>query len=91
MHVCCVHLFCIYLSDADQSPSKDNIVEIIINMLKKRGWTAKFPITCGGSREVLMDMKKLVNDPVSYCYCCYIYVVLLIGWFIEFYCEFGSA
>ena len=52
-------------ADADQKPFKDNIVEVIITMLKKRGWSAKFPTSCGGSREILMEMKKLANDPVS--------------------------
>ena len=54
-------------ADADQKPFKDNIVEVIITMLKKRGWSAKFPTSCGGSREILMEMKKLANDPVSSC------------------------
>ena len=53
-------------TDADRKPFKDNIVEVIITMLKKRGWGAKFPTSCGGSREILMEMKKLANDPVSW-------------------------
>jgi len=34
-------------------------------MLKKRGWVAEFPTTCGGCREILMEMKKLAMKPVS--------------------------
>jgi len=44
---------------------KDDMVELIVAMLKKRGWSAYFPTSCNGSRETIMEMKKLAHDPVS--------------------------